>query len=460
MYDCGLEFATRKSTIPIHLVCAKSYPQWRARQSKPIRAWLKNTAFKPRPGENRLLPNRAGGLQAVVAGVDPEDSLYCAAALPDSLPASLYQLTTTNPDMEVADAEIGWALSSYRFDNYKKTNGPRPRLSVNRHTHRSRVRNIVSAIYLTRNLINTPAQDLMPKALFEALKILGETFDAKVTQVVGDALLKKNFPAIHAVGRASVHAPRLIELNWGSPKHPRITLIGKGVCFDSGGLNLKPSSGMRLMKKDMGGAALAAGLGRMIMSAGLPVQLRILIPAVENAIAGNAYRPGDIVSTRKGLSVEIDNTDAEGRMILADALAFAEEGKPELIIDFATLTGAARSALGTELPGFFTRDDATATALEQASRLERDPIWRLPLHSPYRSLLDSRLADMLNSAASPFAGAITAGLFLGEFVSEKTPWIHFDLMAWNTRALPGRPEGGEALALRAVYRYLQDRYHR
>ncbi len=458
MYDCGLEFATRKTTTPVYLVCAQNHKQWLKAQHKLTRAWLKNTAFKPDPGETRLIPDEAGGLRAVVAGVDVEDATFCAAALPDLLPPGLYRLYAPDLDLDLGQAEIGWALASYRFDRYKKLDRAEARLRLNPSSNRSRVENTVAAIFLTRDLINTAAEDLMPKALFMAFKKMGGPFGAKVSQFVGKALLKENFPAIHAVGRASPHAPRLIELNWGAPDHPRITLVGKGVCFDSGGLNIKPATGMRLMKKDMGGAAIVAGLARLIMSSDLPVRLRVLIPAVENAVAANAYRPGDVVTTRKGISVEIDNTDAEGRMVLADALAYAEEGEPDLVMDFATLTGAARVALGTDLPGYFTRDQAVAAELERAAGSEQDPIWRLPLHKPYRPLLESRVADILNCAASPYGGAIAAGLFLGEFVSEKTPWLHFDLMGWNNRAQPGRPEGGEAMTLRAVFRFLQARY--
>jgi leucyl aminopeptidase len=316
----------------------------------------------------------------------------------------------------------------------------------------------VAGLFRVRDLVNTPAEDMMPEHLAEAVRAMAHEFDARVREVVGDALLKRNFPAIHAVGRAASHAPRLIDLSWGATNHPRLTLVGKGVCFDSGGLDLKTTGGMRLMKKDMGGAAHAIGLAHMIMSAGLPVRLRLLVPAVENAVAGNAYRPGDVLASRKGLTIEIDNTDAEGRVILCDALAEAAGDSPELIIDFATLTGAARVALGTDLPAMFCNHDGVAKALAASALEVHDPLWRLPLHRPYRELIDSRIADIANSGTGPYGGAITAALFLQDFVPQSIPWVHFDLMAWNLRSRPGRPEGGEAMALRAVFDYLQNRY--
>ena len=320
-----------------------------------------------------------------------------------------------------------------------------------------RVRGQVAGIYRVRDLVNTPAEDMMPEHLSDAVKTMAGEFNAKVAEIVGDALLKKNFPAIHAVGRAASHAPRLIDLRWGKSNHPKLTLVGKGVCFDSGGLDLKPASGMRLMKKDMGGAAHAIGLAHMIMSAGLPVRLRMLVPAVENAVSGNAYRPGDVVTSRKGLSIEIDNTDAEGRVILCDALTEAAAETPDLVIDFATLTGAARVALGTDLPAMFCNHDQVAQGLADSAASVHDPVWRLPLYRPYRELIDSPIADIVNSGG-PYGGAITAALFLQDFVPAATPWVHFDLMAWNLRSRPGRPEGGEAMGLRAILDYLRVRY--
>jgi leucyl aminopeptidase len=298
----------------------------------------------------------------------------------------------------------------------------------------------------------------MPEHLADTMIVLGKEFGARVEQVVGDALLEQNFPAIHAVGRASVHAPRLLDLRWGEEGNPRLTLVGKGVCFDSGGLDLKSANGMRLMKKDMGGAAHALGLARLIMSTGLPVRLRVLVAAVENAVAGNALRPGDVIRSRKGLTIEIDNTDAEGRLILCDALAEGAIEQPELLIDFATLTGAARVALGTEVPALFSNSDELAAGLLAAAEAQQDPLWRLPLYNPYREMLDSKIADIANAANAPYAGAITAALFLREFVPEETAWAHVDVMAWNTRSRPARPEGGEAMGIRAVSHYLRQRF--
>jgi leucyl aminopeptidase len=298
----------------------------------------------------------------------------------------------------------------------------------------------------------------MPEHLAEAMQALGQEFGATVEQIVGEELLTRNFPLIHAVGRASSHSPRLLDLRWGDPTHPKVTLVGKGVCFDSGGLDLKPSGAMRLMKKDMGGAATALGLARLIMSSGLRVRLRVLVAAVENAVAGNAFRPGDVLRSRQGLTIEIHNTDAEGRLILCDALAEAGTKRPDVMLDFATLTGAARVALGTEVPALFCNDDGLASGLLAAAEREQDPLWRLPLHSPYRDLLDSKIADIANVSESSYAGAITAALFLKEFVPAGIPWAHFDLMAWNLKTQPGRPEGGEAMGLRAVFAWLEQRY--
>jgi leucyl aminopeptidase len=316
----------------------------------------------------------------------------------------------------------------------------------------------VQAITLVRDLINTPAEDMMPEHLAQAMITLAQAFNAHVEQVVGDSLLDQNFPTIHAVGRASTHPPRLLELRWGKESAPKLTLVGKGVCFDSGGLDLKAANNMRLMKKDMGGAAHVMGLAHRVMSTGLPVRLRVLVPTVENAVAGNAFRPGDVIRSRKGLTIEIDNTDAEGRLILCDALATGAADNPDLMIDFATLTGAARVALGTEIPVFFCNTDEVAAGLMATAETEHDPIWRLPLHAPYRELLDSKIADIANSAGAPYGGAITAALFLQEFVPAGIPWVHFDIMAWNTKSRPGRPEGGEAMGLRAVFRYLCQRF--
>ncbi len=298
----------------------------------------------------------------------------------------------------------------------------------------------------------------MPGQLADAIMAVAREFGATVTQIVGDDLLTQNYPTVHTVGRASRNALRLIDLRWGNSNHPKVTLVGKGVCFDSGGLDIKPASGMRMMKKDMGGAAHALGVARMVMQSDLPVSLRLLVPAVENAVSGHSFRPGDVITSRKGITIEVDNTDAEGRLILCDALAEGRSEAPEVMIDFATLTGAARVALGTDLPAMFTNSDAMANGLLSAAEAAQDPVWRMPLHRPYRTMLDSKVADIANAASVPFGGAITAALFLQEFVEEGTDWAHFDIMAWNRSTQPGRPEGGEAMGMRAVYAYLQKRF--
>jgi leucyl aminopeptidase len=319
---------------------------------------------------------------------------------------------------------------------------------------------VAAAVAATRDLVNTPAEHMGPAELAEAVRMVAKAQGGRFSQTVGERLLGAGFPAIHAVGRAAARAPRLIELNWGSPRHSRLTLVGKGVCFDSGGLDIKTADGMRLMKKDMGGAANALGLAQAIMALELPVRLQLLIPAVENAISGNAYRPGDVYKTRKGLHVEIGNTDAEGRVILCDALAYACESKPDLVVDLATLTGAARVALGPQLPALFTRDTAMARDLVDRGLDEGDPMWHMPLWAPYHGMIESDIADIVNTGSGPMGGAITAALFLADFVPETVPWLHLDLFAWNSSARPGRPVGGEAQTLRTLFSWLEQRYRK
>ncbi|EKD70228.1 MAG: hypothetical protein ACD_46C00595G0001 [uncultured bacterium] len=320
------------------------------------------------------------------------------------------------------------------------------------------VENIVESIYYTRDLINMPTEEMGPSELAKSAENLAKNFGATCTQIVGEDLLKQNYPLIHTVGRASDDAPRLMDIRWGKAAHPKLTLVGKGVCFDTGGLDIKPSSAMLLMKKDMGGAAHVLGLARMIMAANLPVQLRVLISAVENAVSGDAYRPGDVIKSRKGITVEVGNTDAEGRLVVADALTEAASESPDLLIDMTTLTGAARVALGTELPAVFANDDAIVDEVIKQGNLQSDVMWRMPLFAPYREHLNSQIADINNNSSDPYAGAISAALFLKEFVPDNIPWLHFDLMAWNTKPRPGRPQGGEAMCLRALFAYLAKRF--
>ena len=431
---------------------------WLARQQPSIRAWVTANGFHAKPGSLCPIPSTEGGLQGMLAGISSVDDPWTCAGLPALLPEGSYYLDVDWDRTALERHALGWGLGAYQFSRYKTPKEQRAKLALDPACDSHDISNRLQAIGLVRDLINTPAQDMMPEHLADAIESLADEFDASVQQILGEELLTRNFPAIHTVGRASVHAPRLLDLRWGATHHPKVTLVGKGVCFDSGGLDLKPANGMRLMKKDMGGAAHVLGLARMIMGAKLPLRLRVLIPAVENAVAGNAFRPGDIITSRKGLSIEVDNTDAEGRLILCDALAEAVTEAPDLLIDFATLTGAARSALGTDVPAMFCDSDKVAIDLLQAATDECDPLWRLPLHKPYRELLDSTVADIANSSKVPYGGAITAALFLQEFVAPETPWVHFDVMAWNIRNRPGRPEGGEAMGLRAVYRYLQRRY--
>ena len=419
--------------------------------------WLQASGFEPTPGRHILLADADGALARVLVAVDAREPTWALAALPRQLPAGRYCLSDAAGLLDAEAAALGWALGAYRFERYRQADRKAARLGVQAAVLR-RLQALIAATASVRDLVNTPTEDMGPEQLADAVRALAAAHDAQFKEWVGDDLLKHNFPTIHAVGRASHRAPRLLELSWGCAQAPRLTLVGKGVCFDTGGLDLKSSSGMRWMKKDMGGAAHAIALAGLVMTAKLPVRLSLLVPAVENAVAGNAMRPGEVICTRAGYSVEVDNTDAEGRLILCDALAYAVESKPELLIDFATLTGAARVALGPDLPALFSNRDALAEAVLTASRQQADPLWRLPLWQPYQSMLDSAIADFANSGVSRQAGAITAGLYLQRFVPQSTPWIHVDLYAWNESERPGRPHGGEAQSLRALFAFLRERF--
>jgi leucyl aminopeptidase len=381
---------------------------------------------------------------------------FRAGALPGVLPAGTYRFA--NPTNGAALAALAFALGAYRFARYRKTDDKTVRLELPDGVDGDDLSRIVEGVWLARDLINTPANDMGPAELEYAARALATRHEAKVRAVVGDDLLKENFPLIHAVGRAADRAPRLIDITWGDPSHPKITLIGKGVCFDTGGLDIKPESGMLNMKKDMGGAACMLALAHMLMSRGTKIRLRVLLPMVENAISGAAFRPRDVYRSRKGITVEIGNTDAEGRLILADALALADEEEPELIADMATLTGAARVALGTEVVPFYTDDNDLAAELARCSETENDPLWRMPLWRPYDQLLESKVADVNNVSSGGFAGSITAAMFLRRFVSAAKAWVHFDIYAWNQTTKPGRPEGAECQAARALYALLVARY--
>ncbi|PGH54810.1 leucyl aminopeptidase [Azospirillum palustre] len=446
-------------TVALTPVTKAGLADWLAAQSPATASWVKAVGFTGEAGSTVFLPGPDGAVARVLAGVSAVDDLWAFAGLPASLPAGSYRIDAALDARAATRAALGWALGSYRFTRYRKP--PEKGFATlvwPAEADRGEVERAATATWLVRDLVNTPACDMGPAELAQAAQDLGAEFDAAVEVIVGQDLLDRDYPAIHAVGRASPRAPRLVDLRWGNPTHPKVTIVGKGVCFDTGGLDLKPSSAMLIMKKDMGGAAHALALGRMIMMAGLPVRLRVLVPAVENVVSGDSFKPQDVLRTRKGLTIEVGNTDAEGRLILCDALAEADSEKPELLIDFATLTGAARVALGPDLPALMSNNDALATDLTEAGTAEDDPMWRLPLWAPYRKGLDSKVADINNVTTNGFAGAITAGLFLQEFVSKETPWAHLDTYAWNGSARPGRPEGGEALGLRAAYAVIAKRF--
>jgi len=451
---------SQQEAIPLRVVDEATFPAWRDGLDAPARGWIEASGFRPKAGEVLLLPGSDGSPAGAVVAVKQAGQLgpWCLAAAAARLPAGRYALEA--PVETLGHSLIGWMLAHYRFDRYKsERSGFEPRvLVVPDGAPVAESLRLAEAIALVRDLVNTPASDMGPAAVAQAVRTAVEPFGASVREIVGDDLLAENFPAVHAVGRASSQPPRLLDVTWGDETHPKLTLVGKGVTFDTGGLDIKPSSAMLLMKKDMGGAAHALALARLVMEAGLPVRLRLIIPTVENAISGNAFRPGDILRTRKGLSVEVGNTDAEGRLILCDALALAGEDQTDLLLDFATLTGAARVALGPELPALFTPDDALAADLARCAAQVSDPLWRLPLWEPYREMIASPVADINNAGEGGFAGAITAALFLQRFVPSQTSWAHFDLYAWTGSNRPGRPKGGEAMILRAVWALLASRY--
>src|SRR6266481_6219200 len=448
--------------IPVGALTKDQLPAWLAAAPERERNWLTATGFSAEQGKLALVPTENGRLTRVMVGLadgtDAGTRMWALAGLPDALPEGSYRLETTPDGTDPTHLALGWALATYAFTRYRAKKGAATALVWPEGTDRGRVERLAAAVFLARDLANTPAGDLGPEELAGEAVRVAKAAGARHRVIVGDDLLAENYPTIHAVGRASARAPRLVDIVWGDPAAPKVTLVGKGVCFDTGGLDLKTASGMRLMKKDMAGAAIVLGLAQAIMAAGLPVRLRVLLPLVENAVAGSAVHPMDIVRTRKGLTVEIGNTDAEGRLILCDALAEASTEKPDLLVDMATLTGAARVALGPELAALFCSDDGLAEALLEAAAAEDDPMWRMPLWRPYRKMIDSKIADLNNVSESPHAGAVTAALYLQEFVEPDVPWAHLDVMAWNPRSRPGRPEGAEATTLRALYAYIAQRF--
>jgi leucyl aminopeptidase len=449
---------TPGSSVAITVVDRAAFKTLSAQLPEATRRWLEATGFGAAPDSFALVPAADGRLGQVFAGVAHAAHPFALAALPQSLPEGDYHLAEDGLALDAEAAALSWELGSYQFDLYKPRKRAPARLQLLASPAAQRGMALATAMSATRDLVNTPAEHMGPEELAKAAQLVAKQHGAKFSQVVGDALLKKGFPAVHAVGRASARAPRLIELNWGKAKDPLIAIVGKGVCFDSGGLDLKNPDGMRQMKKDMGGAANALGLATLIMALKLPVRLQLLIPAVENMVSGNAYRPGDVIKTRKGLHIEIGNTDAEGRVVLSDALAYASESKPELIIDLATLTGAARVALGAQLPALFAKHHDTARDLVDLGMKLDDPLWHMPLWAPYKSGIESTIGDIVNTGKSALAGAINAALFLEYFVPENQDWLHIDLFAWNDTARPGRPIGGEAQTIRTLLAYLEERF--
>ena len=457
--SASLRYSSSKSALPLMLVTEDHFADWLKKQSSQHQNWAGQQGLSGREGEVLTLPAEDGSVAMAVAVVGDTPDIWSLAHLPSRLPEFLWR-----PDCSALPAAwkkpavleklaIGWALDDYQYDLFT-SNGNRSAqavLELPAKAKAAQVKSMITATTLVRDLVNAPVNVMGPVQLADEARKLARQHKATCQVTVGDALLKKNYPAIHTVGRASDQAPRLIDLRWGKASHPKVTLVGKGVCFDTGGLDIKSSSSMKLMKKDMGGAAQVLGLAHLIMASKLPVRLRVLIPAVENNISANAYRTSDVITTRKGLTVEVGNTDAEGRLVLCDALCEADREKPELLIDCATLTGAARVALGTDMPAFFTDDNKIARLLETASIEEDDPLWRLPLVDVYERYLDSSVADLSSTGSSRYGGAITAALFLRHFVEHSSAWVHLDLMAWNLSGRPGRPRGGEAMGMRALF---------
>lgn len=454
----------KSNECPIHVVTVESYKQKRKDLTKAQQSWLDIEDFKGRAGQCSLVQNTAGKLECVLFGIAAPGQENSGAnldigILATLLPSGIYRFASgiTNE----TDAALAWVLSAYDFKRYSGTAKTWPRIAVSKNVDRKEILLISQSVNLVRDLINTPANDMGPQQLETAVRKLAKTHKATVTVIRGDSLLKKNFPMIHAVGRASDQAPRLIDMKWGNKAGlPRVTLVGKGVCFDTGGLNIKPGNSMVLMKKDMGGAANTLGLAAMIMAAKLPVRLRLIIPAVENNISANAFRPGDVLPSRKGLSVEIGNTDAEGRLVLGDALALADEEKPDLLIDMATLTGAARVALGSDLPPFYCDDEDLVAEISKAAKETADPLWRMPFWPRYDNWQESKIADVNHISSGGFAGSMTAALFLQRFVEHAKAYVHFDIYGWTPTSLPGVPQGGAAQGIRALYAVIKSRYHK
>lgn len=445
------------AAIPIHVLRTSEWRPWSERHSETLRRLASAYDFQAQNGRMLVVPATDGAIERVLFGAGDKANAMMLGALAQNLPAGDYKLAFAPREFAPTMMAIAWGLGAYAFDRYKKRKRPAPRLVLPDDADRAEAERVVRAAWLARDLVNTPTSDMGPEALHAAAEAVAQQHGAKFAAIVGEDLLKQNYPLIHAVGRAAAQAPRLLHLSWGEADAPRVALVGKGVCFDTGGLDIKPSAGMRMMKKDMGGAAHALALAQIVMDAKLPVKLDVFLPVVENAISGDAFRPGDVIASRQGLTVEIDNTDAEGRLILADALTRACEDKPRVLIDFATLTGAARTALGPEIPPFYANDETLAAELARASLEACDPIWRMPLWDAYEADMDSPIADLKNTGDGAFAGSIYAALFLRRFV-DGPAWAHFDIFAWSPKDKPARPQGGDAQALRATWTVLKQRF--
>ena len=456
----SLPFVDRSSSsLPLQFVGQSQWSAWLKAQSATRRAWVESLGIPGSPGDVVVLPGDDGKASGAVLVIPNAPTLWDFGALASKLPVATWRLEGETAPVSTTDVAVAIGLGAWKFEHYRATKSKAgPRFVWPADADKKRATATIEAISMARDLITTPSSDMGPAELAAAAQGLAKTHKAKIKVIAGDDLLKQNYPTIHAVGRASTRAPRLIDLTWGKASHPKVTLVGKGVCFDTGGLDLKPAAGMLMMKKDMGGAATVLAVASMIMATGLPVRLRVLVPAVENSVSGNAFRPMDVITTRKGITVEIGNTDAEGRLILCDALHEGASEKPAMMVDCATLTGAARVALGPDLPALFCNDDKLANSLIAAGEAVTDPMWRMPLYAPYRQMLSSKVADINNVSAGAFGGSITAALYLKEFVPDDVPWAHFDMMAWNNSSRPGRPEGGEAQVARAIYRTVADRF--
>ena len=452
-----LPFLDDAAATPIHALRTSEWKSWIEGRPEALKRLAVAHDFAAQNGRILLVPATDGAIERVLFGLGEKANAMAMGALAQHLPSGAYKIATAPREFSAGLVALAWGLGAYGFDRYKPRKRTAPLLAPPDGADMAEAARLVSAAWAARDLINTPANDMGPEALHAAAEALARENGAAFEAIVGDQLVMQNYPLIHAVGRAAAQAPRLLHLSWGAPEAPRVAIVGKGVTFDTGGLDLKPSSSMRLMKKDMGGAAHALALAQIVMQAHLKVQLDVYLPVVENSVAGDAFRPGDVIMSRQGLSVEIDNTDAEGRLILADALTRAREDDPQLILDFATLTGAARTALGPDIPPFFTDDETLAAELTRAATDACDPVWRLPLWDAYESDMDSSIADLKNTGDGAFAGSIFGALFLRRFVGG-APWVHFDVFAWSPKERPSRPQGAEIQGVRAIWRVLKGRY--